>query len=165
MRMVGGAGSPQGEPAVAVLVAVVVSLVAWRRSMVEGFDPRRGHVGRDPPLADRRSVSPCSPCSSAGDRRPPTKGVVADQLGRFVGWASVSADPDPAFGATRVILEIEDERFELWVRGRAARLRVDTWRQGDRVWVEGTRRPLEARRASRVAWQHVVGRVRRRRAR
>ena len=86
------------------------------------------------------------------------EGVVADQLGRFVGWASVSADPDPAFGATRVILEIGDERFELWVRGRAARLRVDTWRQGDRVWVEGTRRPLEARRASRVAWQHVVGR-------
>ena len=45
----------------------------------------------------------------------------------------------------------------MWVRGRAARLRVEEWRHGDLVWVEGTRRQLEPQRAGRVAWQHVVG--------
>ena len=32
----------------------------------------------------------------------------------------------------RVVLEIEGERREAWVRGRARRLRVDSWRAGDR---------------------------------
>jgi competence protein ComEC len=84
-------------------------------------------------------------------------GLVPDQLGSYVGWSTVASDPDPSFGATRVILRIDDQRFELWVRGRAARLRVDTWRLGDVVWVEGDRKPLDRQRAGRVAWQHVVG--------
>ena len=84
-------------------------------------------------------------------------GLVPDELGGYAGWATVAADPDPSFDATRVLLRISDERFELWVRGRAARLRVETWQQGDLVWVEGTRRPLDPQRAGRVAWQHVVG--------
>ena len=83
--------------------------------------------------------------------------LVPDELGDYVGWVLLAADPDPTHSATRVILEIEDERFETWVRGRAARLRVETWKQGDHVWIEGTRRALDRQRAGRVAWQHVVG--------
>ena len=45
----------------------------------------------------------------------------------------------------------------MWVRGRARRLRVETWQAGDVVTVAGERRPLDAGRRSRVAWQHVVG--------
>ncbi len=84
-------------------------------------------------------------------------GLLPDQLGWYAGWSTVAADPDPSFDATRVLLRIDDERFELWVRGRAARIRVEAWQQGDRVWVEGRRRPLDPQRAGRVAWQHVVG--------
>ena len=56
-----------------------------------------------------------------------------------------------------MILEIEGERHELWVRGRARRGRVDTWRAGDQVLVSGERVALDADRRQRVAWQHVVG--------
>jgi competence protein ComEC len=78
-------------------------------------------------------------------------------LGRYAGWATVAADPDPGFGATRLLVELDGERFEVWVRGRAAQLRVDAWSKGDLAWVDGMRRPLEPDRADRVAWQHVVG--------
>ena len=101
--------------------------------------------------------SPPSPSSWSCDRRAVHDGLAPDELGRYVGWVTVAADPDPSFDATRVLLRIDGERFELWVRGRAARLRVETWQQGDLVWVEGTRRPLDPQRAGRVAWQHVVG--------
>jgi competence protein ComEC len=56
-----------------------------------------------------------------------------------------------------VIVEIEGERFETWSRGRARRQRVMRWRGGEWVHVHGDRRPLDADRARRVAWQHVVG--------
>ena len=56
-----------------------------------------------------------------------------------------------------MILEIDGERHEAWVRGRVRRLRVESWQAGDVVAVAGERRPLDADRRSRVAWQHVVG--------
>jgi competence protein ComEC len=56
-----------------------------------------------------------------------------------------------------VIVEVEHERFEFWSRGRAQQQRVRTWRGGEWVMVSGDRRPLDAERAHRVAWQHVVG--------
>ena len=69
-------------------------------------------------------------------------GLAPNELGGFVGWVTVAADPDPSFDATRVLLDVEGERFESWVRGRAAGC-ADTWQQGDLVWVEGVRRPLD----------------------
>ena len=80
-----------------------------------------------------------------------------DRLGPFTGWATVVTDPQPFGGAARVILEIDGERHEAWVRGRVRRLRVESWQAGDVVAVAGERRPLDADRRSRVAWQHVVG--------
>jgi competence protein ComEC len=80
-----------------------------------------------------------------------------DALGPYDGWAVLVDDPQPFDGATRVIVELDGERYETWHRGRAAQLRARQWRGGERVRVSGTRRELDADRAARVAWQHVVG--------
>jgi competence protein ComEC len=66
-------------------------------------------------------------------------------------------DPQPYASSTRVIVEIDGERFELWSRGRAQQQRVRAWRGGEWVMVLGTRTALDPDRAHRVAWQHVVG--------
>ena len=56
-----------------------------------------------------------------------------------------------------MLVEVDDERFEMWVRGRAGQLRVAGWRAGDSVQLAGDRSALEPDRVQRVAWQHVVG--------
>lgn len=80
-----------------------------------------------------------------------------DGFGPYVGWAVIVDDPQPLSGATRVIVELDGERFESWHRGRATQLRARQWRGGEHVRVSGTRRALDTDRAARVAWQHVVG--------
>ena len=82
------------------------------------------------------------------------------ELGEYQGWALVADDPQPYASSTRVLLQIEGERFESWHRGRAVQIRVSGWRAGERVHVSGTRRALDPVRAQRVAWQHVVGEFR-----
>lgn len=84
-------------------------------------------------------------------------GLHPDQLGPYIGWVRLIDDPQPYAGSTRVIVEVEGERFEVWSRGRAQQLRLRTWRGGYWVSVAGTRQALDAERAGRVGWQHVVG--------
>lgn len=84
-------------------------------------------------------------------------GLRPDVVGPFDGWALVIDDPQPYAGSTRVIVELDGERFESWHRGRAARLRAGSWRAGEWVRVVGERTELDAERSERVAWQHVVG--------
>ena len=62
--------------------------------------------------------------------------------------------------ATRVIVEVDGERFEVFASGRAGQLRVRTWRGGELVRLHGERVALSPDRANRVAWQHVVGELR-----
>ncbi|MFT6765056.1 MAG: competence protein ComEC, partial [Candidatus Aldehydirespiratoraceae bacterium] len=83
--------------------------------------------------------------------------LTPNQLGAYEGWARVVDDPQPYPGSTRVILEVDGERFETWSRGRARQLRVREWRGGEWVAVNGVRAALDAERAQRVAWQHIVG--------
>ena len=83
--------------------------------------------------------------------------LAPDQLGSYRGWVRLVDDPQPYPGSTRVILEIEGERFEVWSRGRAQQLRVATWRGGEWVAMQGRRVRLDDERGGRVAWQHVVG--------
>ena len=85
-------------------------------------------------------------------------GLAPDVLGPYEGWVRLIDDPQPASSSTRVIVEVDGERFELWSRGRAQQQRVRGWRGGEWVLVNGERRRLDAQRAHRVAWQHVVGR-------
>ncbi len=84
-------------------------------------------------------------------------GLAPDVLGPFEGWVRLVDDPQPYASSTRVIVEVDDERFELWSRGRAQQQRVRSWRGGEWVMVSGERRQLDDERARRVAWQHVVG--------
>ena len=86
--------------------------------------------------------------------------LAPDALGPFEGWARIVDDPQPYRSSTRVIVEVEGERFETWSRGRARQLRVRQWRGGEWVALSGERRPLDPDRARRVAWQHVVGELR-----
>ena len=69
-----------------------------------------------------------------------------------------SVDPQPSPGATRVVCRSSGERFEMWVRGRARSRASRRGRVAIAVVVGGDARPLDAERARRVAWQHVVGR-------
>lgn len=87
-------------------------------------------------------------------------GVAPDRLGPYRGWVRLVDDPQPFGAATRVIVEVEGERFEVWARGRARRGRVAGWRGGELVLLAGERRPLDDERRRRVAWQHVVGELR-----
>lgn len=79
------------------------------------------------------------------------------QLGPFEGWALVAADPQPAGAATRVIIDIEGQRFETWIRGAVRSQRARGLRAGDFVMVAGERAALADGRVLRVRWQHVVG--------
>lgn len=83
--------------------------------------------------------------------------LTPDELGPYSGWMRIVDDPQPYVSSVRVIVEIEGERFETWSRGRARSLRVREWRAGEWVAVSGQRVALDAERAQRVAWQHVVG--------
>jgi competence protein ComEC len=84
-------------------------------------------------------------------------GLVPDSLGAYEGWVRLIDDPQPYPSSTRVIVEVEGERFEMWSRGRAEQQRIGSWRGGEWVRVSGVRIALDAERAQRVAWQHVVG--------
>lgn len=86
------------------------------------------------------------------------EGLEPDELGPFHGWVRIVDDPQPHRSSTRVVVEVDGERFESWARGRARQLRVMRWRGGEWVRVSGERVALDAERAERVAWQHVVGR-------
>lgn len=83
--------------------------------------------------------------------------LAPDQIGDYSGWVRVVDDPQPYRGSTRVIVDVDGERFETWARGRARQIRVGEWRGGEWVAVKGERLTLSAERAERVAWQHVVG--------
>ncbi len=84
-------------------------------------------------------------------------GLVPDELGPFTGWVRLVDDPQPYASSTRVIIEADGERFEMWSRGRAQQLRVRTWQGGQWIAVSGMRLSPDEERAGRVAWQHVVG--------
>jgi competence protein ComEC len=84
-------------------------------------------------------------------------GLEPEVLGSYVGWVRLIDDPQPYPSSTRVIVEVDGERFEVWSRGRAQQQRVRSWRGGEWILVSGERRLLDTERAQRVAWQHVVG--------
>ncbi len=138
--------------AAAVVVALAVRAGSVALGIVAGLAVAA--VARSPPLVLVLIV-----VASAGAVRSQQQwaGLAPDTLGPFEGWVRLIDDPQPYPGSTRVIVEVEDERFELWSRGRAQQQRVRSWRGGEWVSVSGERRPLDEARARRVAWQHVVG--------
>ena len=132
-----------GEPAVAVIGAVVGLVVACSaRALLIGVA-----IAVLVPTAVLRSNQAWA-------------ALAPDELGPHRGWVRLVDDPQPYASSTRVIVEADGQRFELWSRGRAQQLRVRRWRGGEWVYTSGERVPLDAQRAHRVAWQHVVGEYR-----
>ncbi len=118
---------------------------------------------------DRRSTSPAWPvatvivlvCVASSLRaHAEWEQLVPDSVGPFDGWVRLIDDPQPLMSATRVVVEVDGQRFEVFARGRAGQLRMRTWRGGDLVRVHGDRVALSSDRAARVSWQHVVGELR-----
>jgi len=139
-----------------VAAAIVVSLAVWAGSVPAGvlLAVVIAGVARSPPLG---IVVVALAAAGAVRSQHEWTGLAPDALGPFEGWVRVIDDPQPYASSTRVIVEVADERFELWSRGYAQQRRVRSWRGGEWVMVSGDRRPLDAERAHRVAWQHVVG--------
>ena len=132
-----------GEPAVAVIGAVVGLVVACSaRALLIGVA-----IAVLVPTAVLRSNQAWA-------------ALAPDELGPHRGWVRLVDDPQPYASSTRVIVEADGQRFELWSRGRAQQLRVRRWRGGEWVYTSGERVALDAQRAHRVAWQHVVGEYR-----
>src|SRR6478735_6101521 len=146
----------RGEPAVVGLAAVVVAVAVWRRSPVDAGVAVLGAVALvrrwtfAVGLALLAGVATVRSVDSVASLAP-------DRLGAFSGWVTVASDPATSHGSTRLLLQVEGERFEVWVRGPATQAAVARWQQGDRVWVSGDRQPLRPARAARVSWEHVVG--------
>ncbi len=138
------------------LAAVVVAVAVWRRSPVDAGVAVLGAVALVRRwtfalgLAVLAGVATVRSVDSVASLAP-------DRLGAFSGWVTVASDPASSHGSTRLLLQVEGERFEVWVRGPATQAAVARWQQGDRVWVSGARQPLRPTRAARVSWEHVVG--------
>jgi competence protein ComEC len=125
---------------VTVVGAAVVAVVLDRRARAVAFVLILG-VGVA--AAARRSAE-------EADLRP-------DRLGPFTGWVALVDDPRPIGGATYLVVEVEGERFESWLRRRGLAKRASEWHAGEWLRVSGERRPLAPDRAERVASRHVVG--------
>ncbi|MEL6890077.1 MAG: ComEC/Rec2 family competence protein [Actinomycetota bacterium] len=148
----------------AALLGAAVGAVAWVRGgrrRVGGDGPGRRGGG-----ADRRLgpgvVLVCVLLALVGSWRGAESwsALSPDHLGPYEGWVRVVDDPQPLGASTRLIVEIDGERFEVWSRRYGERHRVATWRAGEWVAVSGLRITLGADRAGRVGWQHVVGEFR-----
>jgi competence protein ComEC len=75
---------------------------------------------------------------------------------RWSGVAQLVSDPEVAFGAVQVVVEVDGHRVEAWARGApGAALRERL--AGERVWVVGDLGPLRGSAAGRLASRHVVG--------
>jgi competence protein ComEC len=143
-----------------VVLAIAVAVAAWAGSLelavVIGLvvGVATASVSRSPPVL---LLALALVTGGAARSQHEWAGLAPDVLGPFEGWVRLIDDPQPYPSSTRVIVDIDHERFETWSRGRAQQQRVRAWRGGEWVMVSGERRPLDADRARRVAWQHVVG--------
>lgn len=77
------------------------------------------------------------------------------QLGGYSGWVTVAGDPAPYGSGMRVTLVVDGQRFDAWVYGSSRRRLADR-QAGERVYVQGERRPLLSN-PRRAQVRHVVG--------
>lgn len=75
---------------------------------------------------------------------------------RYTGSVRVVDDPQPFANSTRLIVEIEDDRCEMWARRYSIRARLASVSAGEYLAVGGRIEPLANDRYERVRWQHVL---------
>ncbi|HUF98084.1 MAG TPA: ComEC/Rec2 family competence protein [Ilumatobacter sp.] len=156
-------GLPLADVTVAT-VAAAAAVGAWcgdlRVALLLGAVAGCAIVPFDP--APRRAVVLVAAVATVGAWRgnEAWSELAPDRIGTYEGWVRLVDDPAPYPGSVRVIAEVEGQRFEVWVRGRAMRVRASEWRGGERLHLRGQLRELAAERQQRVAWQHVVGELR-----
>ncbi len=85
-------------------------------------------------------------------------GATPRHTGPYVGWVGVVDDPVRSFGAVRVVLEIEGERFRADARGALGR-RVEGLQAGESVLIRGVRDDPSDGQRRRMQVRHVVGTV------
>lgn len=123
-------------PAAALCGAAVV-LVVWQRAVVALGALTLGLVGAHLSDAAWEAVQP-------------------DALGPVRTWAVVVGDPEPGPRFTRVVLEIEGERFRAQVYG-SERRSLARLESGQLVEIDGERRLLRGRMVRAAQVRHIVG--------
>lgn len=149
-------GTPHRSRIVLLTIVLVgASLVAWFMSS--------RHIGRTRSqirhraglvMACTMAVAGFASMRSATEWRSTTE--VND--GPYVGEARIVADAMPRGRGTRVVLEIEHQRFEAWFFGSKVQ-RLDSMRFGDIVWITGKRTAFASDIARRMTIRHILGRV------
>lgn len=84
-------------------------------------------------------------------------GLHPPAVGSWSGPATIVSDPQQVGSALRLDLRLEGKRVEAWARGSPAGA-LRSLLAGERVWVEGTLRPI-ADGAAHLAARHVGGRM------
>lgn len=74
----------------------------------------------------------------------------------YSGSVRVVDDPQPFINSTRLIIDIDGQRCELWARRYSIRARVGSISAGEYLTVSGTIEQLSRNRYERVRWQHVL---------
>jgi competence protein ComEC len=139
-----------GSPVVAVLLGLVVGATI-------------AVVASSPPLA---FVVLALAVGGAVRSQHEWAGLAPDVLGPYEGWVRLVDDPQPYPSSTRVIVEIERERFELWSRGRAQQQRIRSHgAAASGSWSAVQRQSLDTERARSGGLAACGGRVRSRRGR
>jgi len=85
-------------------------------------------------------------------------GLDPAQPGPVRGEVTLVGDPERVGAGVRVVARLDGERVELWAYGRPA----TTLRRrlaGERVTIDGTRRPRSSEQIAANPWRRVVGRV------
>lgn len=83
--------------------------------------------------------------------------VAQARLGAYEGDVVIRSDPRRVGKATRIIVDIDGQRFDVWGYG-AVGTRLGQRDLGEVVWVSGERRPWPPESARRRQIRHVVGR-------
>ena len=88
------------------------------------------------------------------------RSLLVDAGGPYTGWARIVDDPRSYRSSTWLLVEVNGERHEVWLRRSSQRTRAESLSAGEHVMISGERISLDPERRSRVAWQHTVGELR-----
>jgi len=88
------------------------------------------------------------------------RSLLVEAGGSYTGWVRVVDDPRSYRSSTWLLIEVDGDRHEVWLRRSSQRARAESLQAGEHVMISGERIALEPDRRTRVAWQHTVGELR-----